>query len=95
MMKNPIRETAEYKEIYEINKKLHDLDDFDHRLDTQILDSVADWLETAATKLNTWAVQVRFANTTIPLNLKTRDLVKLKKDIARLTTERLHTVGFK
>jgi hypothetical protein len=83
-----IKETAAYKELYEINKRMHSLYDFDNRLDTQVLDSVANWLENTATKLNTWAVQVRFANTTIPINLKTSELDILKDDIARLTTER-------
>lgn len=82
-----IKDTEEYKELYEINKKMHALDDFDNRLDTQVLDSVANWLETAATKLNTWAVQVRFANTKLPSELRTSELDVLKKDIEAMTQD--------
>ena len=80
-----IKETAAYKELYEINKRMHSLYDFDNRLDTQVLDSVANWLEIAATTLNTWAVQVRFANTKLPSDLHTSELDILKKDIAFIT----------
>lgn len=80
-----IKETEEYKELVEINKKMHALDDFDNRLDTKILDGIANWMENTATKLNTWAVQVRFANTTLPSDLRTSDLDILKKDIAFIT----------